>query len=111
MTGGQESYPSVVATTTTVTILLLLLEVESSAAIIILDGCRSWVWHLCGGASLWAWICQQDRNWNKRIFVKATVLVAYTKSSRENLQRKKAGGDDKVVAESLERGKHKQERS
>lgn len=26
---------------------------------------------------MWAWICQQDRNWNKRIFVKATVPVAY----------------------------------
>jgi len=77
MTGGQESFPSVAATTITVTILLLLLEAESSAAIIILDGCRSWVWHLFGGASLWAWICQQYRNWNKRIFVKATVLVAY----------------------------------
>ncbi len=25
---------------------------------------------------MWAWIFQQDRNWNKRIFVKATVLVA-----------------------------------
>jgi hypothetical protein len=34
-----------------------------------------------------------------------------TKSSRENLQRKKAGGDNKVVAETLARGKHKQERS
>jgi hypothetical protein len=80
MTGGQESYPSVAATTTTVTILLLLLE-----AIIILDGCRSWVWHLFGGASLWAWICQQDRNWNKRIFVKATVLVAYKPNVLERI--------------------------
>ncbi len=38
---------------------------------------------------MWAWIFQPDRNWNKRIFVKATVLVAYKPKVLERICNKR----------------------